>query len=135
MFCPGIVRRRCIGDDDWEEFFECFRDEIKSLLDQVIFLTDYLLASYVSVYLIGHEPYLFYKWVISEWDNHQSQRHCCYACQLDHSYTGTHICARDQLDSYHCIYTQQVHIFTLFSFTIIGCVLKCYSSSTYQSDC
>ena len=32
----GIVRRRCIGNDQWEEFFECFREEIRILLDQVI---------------------------------------------------------------------------------------------------
>ena len=38
--CPlcyviGIVRRRCIGIDQWEEFFECFREETRILLDQV----------------------------------------------------------------------------------------------------
>ena len=36
-FCViGTVRRRCIGSDQWEEFFECFREEIRILLDQVI---------------------------------------------------------------------------------------------------
>ena len=37
MYCiTGIIRRRCIIDDMWEEFFECFREETGMLLDQVI---------------------------------------------------------------------------------------------------
>ena len=32
----GTVRRRCIGSDQWEEFFDCFREETRKLLDQVI---------------------------------------------------------------------------------------------------
>ena len=32
----GTVQRRCKGDDLWEEFFECFREETRKLLDQVI---------------------------------------------------------------------------------------------------
>lgn len=31
----GIVQRRCLGDDEWEEFFGCFREETKILLNQV----------------------------------------------------------------------------------------------------
>ena len=34
-YVVGIVRRRCIRDDLWEEFFECFREETRMLLDQV----------------------------------------------------------------------------------------------------
>ena len=32
----GIVHRRCIGSNQWEEFFECYKDETRMLLDQVI---------------------------------------------------------------------------------------------------
>ena len=32
----GTIRRRCVIDDTWEEFFECFREENRRLLDQVI---------------------------------------------------------------------------------------------------
>ena len=31
----GIVQRRCLGDDEWEEFFGCFREEAEMLLNQV----------------------------------------------------------------------------------------------------
>ena len=31
----GTIRRRCIGSDQWEEYFECFREETRMLLDQV----------------------------------------------------------------------------------------------------
>ena len=43
MFIPcvtGIVHRRCIIDDFWEEFIECFRDDTRILFDQVIFRFD-----------------------------------------------------------------------------------------------
>ena len=33
----GIVCRRCIRDDEWEEYFGCFREETEILLDQVIY--------------------------------------------------------------------------------------------------
>ena len=33
----GIVRRRCIIGDQWEEFIECFREDTSMLFDQVIF--------------------------------------------------------------------------------------------------
>ena len=36
MLHVGTVRRRCIRDHLWEEFFDCFRQETKMLLDQVI---------------------------------------------------------------------------------------------------
>ena len=39
----GIVRRRCIMDDLWEEFIECFREETSMLFDQV---TDFNLKIY-----------------------------------------------------------------------------------------
>ena len=32
----GSVQRRCIADDQWKEFIECFRVETKVLLDEVI---------------------------------------------------------------------------------------------------
>ena len=32
----GTVRRRCIREDLWEEFFECFREETQMLFNQVI---------------------------------------------------------------------------------------------------
>ena len=31
----GNVRRRCIMDELWEEFIECFREETRMLFDQV----------------------------------------------------------------------------------------------------
>ena len=41
MLHLGTVRRRCIRDHLWEEFFGCFREKTKMLLDQVIIvLTD-----------------------------------------------------------------------------------------------
>ena len=35
-YITGSVRRRCIIDDLWEEFIECFREETRILFDQVI---------------------------------------------------------------------------------------------------
>ena len=36
LHVTGIVRRRCIIDNLWEEFVECFREETSMLFDQVI---------------------------------------------------------------------------------------------------
>lgn len=33
--CTGVVRRRCIGGDEWEEFNECIRVEVEMLADEV----------------------------------------------------------------------------------------------------
>ena len=34
-YVTGIVWRRCIIDNLWEEFIECFREETKMLFNQV----------------------------------------------------------------------------------------------------
>jgi len=31
----GVIRRRCIGGDEWEEFNECIRVEVGMLADEV----------------------------------------------------------------------------------------------------
>ena len=31
----GGVHRRCMGDNKWDEYIECFREEAKMLFDQV----------------------------------------------------------------------------------------------------
>ena len=31
----GTIRRRCKGEDDWEEFVECFRVQFKELIEEV----------------------------------------------------------------------------------------------------
>ena len=37
-YIVGTVRRRCLGDDQWEEFFECFKEETAMLLHQVFII-------------------------------------------------------------------------------------------------
>ena len=34
----GTVRRICTGDDIWEEFIECIREEIDDLIEEVHFM-------------------------------------------------------------------------------------------------
>lgn len=37
-YIVGTVRRRCVRDDQWEEFFECFKEETAMLLHQVFII-------------------------------------------------------------------------------------------------
>ena len=36
MYYVGVVSRRCIGNDEWEEMIGCFNEEAEDLLNQVI---------------------------------------------------------------------------------------------------
>ena len=36
MSYVGVVHRRYVGDNQWDESIECFRDETKMFFDQVV---------------------------------------------------------------------------------------------------
>lgn len=35
-FALGVINRRCIEDNEWEEVFGCFKEDTGKLLNQVI---------------------------------------------------------------------------------------------------
>ena len=52
----GVVRRRCIGGNDWEEFNECFKEQTVKLLNQVVIMILINFLELHTIYILGHEP-------------------------------------------------------------------------------
>ena len=52
----GVVRRRCIGSNDWVEFNECFKKEIVKLLNQVMIMILINFLELHTIYILGHGP-------------------------------------------------------------------------------